>query len=132
MVRPTRSGTRGEIVKISVFGSSVQGASHKRSGLECQDSSVRKKFSDGTVIMAVADGHGSKDCPYSKTGSTIAVRVFLDIMKQLHNSTDNLESLLTYLTREGEMAVAKDIDAEWKRRIQKEHMNQKREIGENK
>ena len=63
-------------MKRIVFGECVQGASHKRADLECQDSYKKIEFEDGTVILAVADGHGSKSSPYSKTGSTVAVNVF--------------------------------------------------------
>lgn len=53
-------------MKRMVFGESVQGASHKRVDKECQDSFKKLEYDDGTVIMAIADGHGSKACPYSK------------------------------------------------------------------
>ena len=59
----------------SVFGESVQGASHIRSGKECQDSLKKVEKDENTVILAVADGHGSDSCPYSKTGSYVAVNV---------------------------------------------------------
>lgn len=51
-------------MKRMVFGESVQGASHKRVDKECQDSFKKLEYDDGTVIMAIADGHGSKACPY--------------------------------------------------------------------
>ena len=44
------------------LGQSIQGASHKRTGKECQDFfkvDVQKEY----IILAVADGHGSKSCP---------------------------------------------------------------------
>ena len=47
-------------MKRRVFGESVQGASHKRVDKECQDSFKKIEYDDGTVIMAIADGHGSK------------------------------------------------------------------------
>ncbi len=49
-------------MKRMVFGESVQGASHKRVDKECQDSFKKLEYDDGTVIMAIADGHGSKAC----------------------------------------------------------------------
>ena len=63
-----------------VFGASVQGASHIRSGRECQDSFKKLIKDEDTVILAVADGHGSDACPYSKTGSYVAVNVFCKIL----------------------------------------------------
>lgn len=116
-------------MKRMVFGESVQGASHKRVEQECQDSFKRIVYDDGTVIMAIADGHGSKACPYSKSGSSIAVNVFCKVMDEFHTSyAENLEMLLTYLNREGDTKVAQAVDAEWKRRVLKVHTNQKREV----
>ena len=116
-------------MKRMVFGESVQGASHKRIDQECQDSFKKIEYDDGTVIMAIADGHGSKACPYSKSGSSIAVNVFCKIMDEFHTSyAENLEMLLTYLNREGDTKVAQAVDAEWKRRVLKAHTKQKREV----
>ncbi len=109
-----------------VFGRSMIGASHIRSGMECQDSCKKVILEDGTIILAAADGHGSKDCPYSRTGSKIAANVFCDIMKGLYADYDSV-SLATYLNREGEMAVSRAIDAEWKRRVLERHRKNKRE-----
>ena len=120
-------------MKRIVFGECVQGASHKRADLECQDSYKKIEFDDGTVIMAVADGHGSKSSPYSKTGSTVAVNVFCKVMKNFYNSyADDTEMLLTYLNREGDTKVAQAVDSEWKRRILKVHADRKREVPLNK
>ena len=117
------------MTKPIVFGESVQGASHKRSELECQDSYKRVEFNDGTAILAVADGHGSKSCPYSRTGSTIAVNVFCKVMEELRTGfADDMETLLTYLNREGDTKLAQSIDVEWKKRVLKVHINNKREI----
>ena len=43
-------------MKQIVFGESVQGASHKRVNMECQDTFKKLEYDDGTVIMAIADG----------------------------------------------------------------------------
>lgn len=112
-----------------VFGRSVQGASHIRSATECQDSFKKVILDDGTIILAVADGHGSKSCPFSKTGSRIAVNVFCDTLKRLYEGyAQNLDQLPSYLNREGDTQVSKAIDAEWKRRVLERHKNNKREI----
>ena len=116
-------------MKRIVFGKSVQGASHKRVGMECQDNYRQVECDNGTVILAVADGHGSKDCPYSKTGSKIAVNVFCEVMEEFYRkNTDNLEMLLTYLNREGDTKVAQAFDAEWKRRVLERHTRKKRVV----
>lgn len=114
-----------------IYGASVQGASHKRSGKVCQDSH-RIDFNKDIVIVSVADGHGSESCPYSKTGSTIAVNVFYSVMSTYYNSFKNsrngLKKLMRFLNREGELKVAQTIDQEWKRRVYKQHVNRKRKL----
>lgn len=116
-------------MRQKVFGDSVQGASHKRVGMECQDSFKKSICDDETIIIAIADGHGSKSCPYSKTGSIIAVNVFCTVMEEFHESyTDNLQMLLTYLNREGDTKVAQAVDTEWKRRVLIAHKNNKRDV----
>ncbi len=116
-------------MKRIVFGSSVQGASHIRSETECQDSYKKVLRNDGSVILAVADGHGSKNCPFSKTGSSIAVNVFCKIMSDYaDNYSGDFASLITYLNREGDTKVARAIDDEWKRRVYKNHKDNKREM----
>jgi len=95
--------------------------------MECQDSYKKIECDDGTIIMAVADGHGSTSCPYSKTGSSIAVNVFCKVMEEFHDSyADNIEMLLTYLNREGDTKVAQAVDSEWKRRVLRAHNNRQK------
>lgn len=114
---------------IQVFGASVQGASHIRSGKECQDSLKKAVKESGAVILAVADGHGSEACPYSKTGSFAAVNVFCKIMgAYLDTYAGQSEMLFTFLKREGDTKIAQEIDAEWKRRILRLHARCKREM----
>lgn len=111
-----------------IYGVSIQGASHVRNQMPCQDNFKQLQVSDHAVVIAVADGHGSAACPYSKTGSKIAVNVFCSTMQNLLNGfVDNEEQLLTYLNREGELTIAQDIDVEWKRRVWKAHIDNKRE-----
>lgn len=125
-------------MNCSVIAKSVMGASHKRTGKPCQDrnsvETKRKKknqllFEDGTVIVAIADGHGSDSAPYSDVGAGTAVNVFCDVMAQFHESyAENLNMLMTYLNREGEVKVAQTIDSEWKRRVFNYHTMKKREV----
>lgn len=107
----------------------MQGASHIRNGKECQDSLKKVVRDSGAVILAVADGHGSDSCPYSKTGSFAAVNVFCKIMEDyLDTYVGQTEMLFTFLKREGDTKIAQEIDAEWKRRILRLHTKSKREI----
>lgn len=116
-------------MRRAVFGRSIQGESHIRSGLKCQDSNKKVLLEDGTIILAVADGHGSKDCPYSSTGSRTAVNVFCHIMENLYVSYKDMpDQLASYLNREGDTQVSKSIDTEWKKRIVERHRENKRPI----
>lgn len=116
-------------MRRSVFGASVQGASHIRSGRECQDSLKKVILDEDAVILAVADGHGSESCPYSKTGSFAAVNVFCKIMGDyLETYAGQTETLFTFLKREGDTKIAQEIDTEWKRRILRLHKKCRREI----
>lgn len=111
-----------------IYGESVQGASHIRSGVVCQDSYKQVQVSDDVALIAVADGHGSASCPHSKTGSKIATNVFCRIMEDLlQNFAEDMDFFMTYLNREGEVKVAQAIDAEWKKRVWKAHLDNKRE-----
>ncbi len=111
----------------SVFGESVQGAAHIRSGKECQDSLKKVERGEDALILAVADGHGSDACPYSRTGADTAVNVFCRIMEDyLDTYAAYPETLLTFLKREGDTKVAQAIEAEWKRRILRTHAVKKR------
>lgn len=111
-----------------IYGEKVKGYSHFRNDMDCQDNFKYLPLSEDISLIAVADGHGSDSCPYSKTGSEIAANVFCSVMKSIvENFSENMDFLMTYLNREGELKVAQSIDAEWKRRVWKVHTNHKRE-----
>lgn len=118
-------------MKRYLYGESVQGASHKHQEKPCQDSH-RIDSNKDIAIISVADGHGSDSCPYSKTGSVIAVNVFNSVMAVYYatykKNRNGLRSLMRFLNREGELKVAQTIDSEWKRRVYKQHCNNKRPI----
>jgi serine/threonine protein phosphatase PrpC len=72
-----------------IVSSSVEGASHKRSGKPNQD---RIKFiidNQGKlpIILSVADGHGGKAYFRSGTGASLAVETSLEVCKGLENVT---------------------------------------------
>lgn len=123
-------------MKPIVFGGSVKGADHERRNLPCQDSySIRdntfksaqdeevnhfySELSDDTVIVAVADGHGSSSCPYSEIGSSIAVDVFSDIMAEYCcKYREDISSFEYLLKRESDVIrLSQTIESEWKLRI---------------
>ena len=114
-----------------VIGRSVQGASHIRSNTKCQDSH-KIVLTDDLIIIAVADGHGSKSCPYSDSGSKMAVNTFCSLFNKLYEAyANNPDQLITYLNRDGEDKIAKTIDYEWKEKVLKCHKRNLREIPKN-
>lgn len=116
-------------MKRALLCKSIRGASHQRSGLECQDSMKKLELPKGVVILAAADGHGSATCPFSRSGANTAVNVFCKVMEDLWNAyRETPEQLLTYLNREGDTRVAQKIEQEWKRRILAAHTMQKRPV----
>lgn len=111
-----------------IFGKSVKGASHIRSGMPCQDSFRIEEISSDLSIIAVADGHGSDKSPKSKSGSMIAVNVFCSVMNNyLQNYADSLDDLVTYLNRDGELRFAQEICEEWQRRVRESYYKTKEE-----
>ena len=97
------------------FGCSVRGAAHIRADMPCQDSHIIQQHSDYT-ILAVADGHGSSSCPFSQDGSNIAVQTFCDLMTSYYEK-NSWEDLISFLNRDGKIAVPKEIELEWKKRV---------------
>ncbi|MCD8336514.1 MAG: protein phosphatase 2C domain-containing protein [Lachnospiraceae bacterium] len=114
-----------------ICGKSVTGASHIRAMKPCQDNYKCLELSDTVTVLAVADGHGSERCPYSKTGSQIAVNTFCSVIKNLLTGCEEhdhpLDFLMSYLNREGELRIAQTIEEEWKNRVWKAHRKNKRD-----
>ena len=99
-------------------GRSVKGATHVRNGKPLQDSFKINEVSPDLTVIAVADGHGSEKSPKSKSGSQIAVNTFCKVMgSYLVNYAKDLDSLVTYLNREGDTKFAQDICNEWQKRV---------------
>ena len=132
-------------MSISFLGTSVQGASHKRSGLPCQDNfairdhsfqypkaTPRNVFYQGmgedVWILAVADGHGSSACPYSENGSRLAVNTFCDVMAEFcFKYKEDMEALYHQLKRESEVIhFMQALDIEWKARVLRDYNTNKK------
>ncbi|HEX7330212.1 MAG TPA: PP2C family serine/threonine-protein phosphatase [Pyrinomonadaceae bacterium] len=75
-----------------VVGQSVRGATHERNGLPNQDA-IHWLPSSGrgsSVVLAVADGHGSARYPRSHIGAKIAVEIATKLIDDFLKSQDNL------------------------------------------
>ena len=64
-----------------LLASSRAGASHKRGG-RCNQDAVGYRLISRSVVVAVADGHGSSASPYSDIGAQIAVEVACCYLKR--------------------------------------------------
>lgn len=116
-------------MKRYILGEPVQGFSHIHGNMECQDSCKQVELEDGAIVLSVADGHGSKSCPFSKNGSEIAVKVFCDKMSGIYSGyQSDPERLPSYLNHEGSLKFAQDVEREWKASVLKTHLEMKREI----
>jgi hypothetical protein len=74
---------RVEKLKWRVIGESRRGASHVRSGLRSQDSiEYWISAQNDTVVLAVADGHGSKLFFRSDIGSRLAVETAIKVLRE--------------------------------------------------
>ena len=100
-----------------VINACIQGASHKKNNMACQDNCRIETLENGYSIIAVADGHGSKTSPFSKQGSQIAVDTFCDILKDFLSRNNDNSFICSYLSREGDISLAMKIEKEWKERI---------------
>lgn len=108
-------------MKRYICSECVKGATHERNGKPLQDSKKIVEVSDDIVIMAVADGHGSEKCLRSERGSLIAVNTFCEVMNRYLTSygqdEEGLETLVTFLNREGDTRFAQDVCEEWQSRV---------------
>lgn len=102
-----------------VVGQSVRGATHERNGLPNQDA-IHWLPSSGrgsSVVLAVADGHGSARYPRSHAGAKIAVEIATSLIDDFLKSQDNLslikdateDWLPRTLVRNWTEAVAEDL-----------------------
>lgn len=64
-----------------VVGAAVQGVSHRRAGLPCQDAQGYRLLPDGTLLIALSDGAGS--ARFSDQGAQRAVESGLNALSRL-------------------------------------------------
>lgn len=116
-------------MKRYILGEPVQGFSHIHGNVECQDSCKQVELEDGAIVLSVADGHGSKSCPFSKNGSEIAVNVFCEKIAGVYSGyQSDPERLPSFLNHEGSLKFAQDVEREWKASVLEAHLAMKREI----
>lgn len=122
-----------------IIGESIQGYTHIQRNLECQDRKLSRELEDGSLVLSVADGHGSRSCPYSGTGAELAVNTFCKLIDELHsdfqnagdlfdfqNAEDlsgfqNAEDLSGFLNHQGSLKFAQTVERAWKEAVQTIH-----------
>lgn len=105
-----------------ILGESIQGYTHIQRNLECQDRKLSRELENGSLVLSVADGHGSRSCPYSGTGAELAVNTFCKLIEELHSHFQNPEDLFDYLNRQGSLKFAQTVERAWKEDVQAYHL----------
>ena len=83
---------------------------------------MSRELEDGSLVLSVADGHGSRSCPYSGTGAELAVNTFCKLIEELHSGFQNAGDLLSdYLNHQGSLKFAQTVERAWKKDVQKLH-----------
>ena len=104
-----------------ILGESIQGYTHIQRNLECQDRKLSRELEDGSLVLSVADGHGSRSCPYSGTGAELAVNTFCKLIDELHFGFQNAEDLSGFLNHQGSLKFAQTVERAWKEAVQTLH-----------
>lgn len=105
-------------MKVFKLGKSVQGTSHVIGNIPCQDAHRIECLKDGTMVVSVADGHGSMKCIYSDKGACIATEVFVEVISELFEQTsDDRERLIHLFRQAGSSDLSKEISKRWEEEI---------------
>ena len=104
----------------SIFSQSVIGYKHVQNGYQNEDSCESFQENDALMI-AVADGHGARECFRSRIGSKIATDTALDMLKIFSNTVKEynlLPNLYKYDQREELIrALIHDLVEMWNERV---------------
>ena len=109
-------------MKIFKFGRSIQGAMHINGNVPCQDAHRIECLKDGTLVVAVADGHGSTKCLYSDKGARLATDSFVEVISGLFQKTaEDREKLIHLFRQDKSNDLSKVICRLWERKINKSY-----------
>lgn len=101
-----------------VIGQKVTGAAHQQKNKPCQDS--YKYYNKEVTVLAVADGHGSPNSPFSDIGALLAAISAVEICRDFYAKTKELG--LTAIKRYAEEELPKLIVKEWVQRVEEHHL----------
>lgn len=109
-VRTTPAGAEG----WSLLEHSEIGASHVTRGLPNQDAAASCQLADGSVLLCVADGHGSERYVRSDIGSRLATEVFIvlaeEFLSAAHSSPSDAKNT-------AEFTFPRMLDARWREAV---------------
>lgn len=114
-------------IKWRLLESKVRGAGHMRNNMPCQDAIKWMNFGEEGLICAVADGHGSSQCPYSDEGAEIAVTLSIHLFETLIIKNDDA-SFYTLLENLKKVQFPKTFEKEWKEEVFLQHQEKGREM----
>ena len=110
--------------KWSAIGDVVTGASHIRQGTVCQDALAIHTDETGFVVAAVADGHGSRACPYSDEGAHLAVQAAIRLLGSILMQ-DLKGAQFTFATNKDDR-IPKQLEIMWKESVKERHTSKGR------
>ncbi|PHV71012.1 hypothetical protein CS063_06665 [Sporanaerobium hydrogeniformans] len=122
-------GNKVHIKDWKAIGESVQGASHLRSGKPCQDALLLESLEGQKLLCALADGHGSERCKYSKDGAELGVKVIHWFWEELLKSHSDL-FLYEFLSQTKDIDLPKALEKEWKQAVKAFHQKSGRQEAE--
>ena len=104
-----------------VFGTSIRGATHIRSGQSCQDAISLSEPNETSpfAILAVADGHGSAKSFRSDIGATFAVKSAVTELKRFLAEQGDLSDL-SRVKQMAKDALPKDLVKKWAAEIRQD------------
>lgn len=105
--------------KWGMLGKSLEGAHHVRHNLPNQDSILLVETPDGSVILAVADGHGSPRCFHSDIGSKHAVHAAVEVCKDFIEQVR--DTPIAFARNQAEQQIPRRILKNWEERILAHH-----------
>ena len=105
------------MIRWSVIGQSVRGASHKRSGAPNQDAIRRRYDRLGTppIVLAVSDGHGSQKCFRSDRGARFAADIACQLTYQFLRKIGDSNPAI--VKRETEARLPVGIVNAWRKKV---------------
>jgi serine/threonine protein phosphatase PrpC len=109
-----------------VFGCSVPGASHKRAGKPNQDYHLIETHGSGqSVVVAVADGHGSRKSFRSDRGSKFAAEVAVELLRCYIPSPLNNTGSTYNIQKDTEVDLPQRIVRLWQQRVDEDLAGEK-------